>query len=79
MPRVVNPVMVSAGYARAVDVARVICKSLPTIHRMVEDGRFEGTHDGDALYVKIDSVVAFFIGEGNEPLAAAARALRRSA
>lgn len=63
-----NPHLLSAGYAPAADIARTLCKSLSTVHRMVEDGRAEGVRDGRALYVKLDTLIARFRDEGNTPL-----------
>lgn len=73
-----NPIMVRNGYGPAVEVARALSLALSTIHRMVDDGRVEGTRMGRALYVKLSSLEAFYDAEGNEPFRLAVAALRAS-
>ena len=68
-----NPLMVDAGYAPASQVASVIKKAASTVHRMVETGRVEGARDGRALYVKVESLVAYYEECGNEAMAQAVR------
>lgn len=64
-----NAFMLRDGYAPAADVARALSKALTTIHRMVNDERCTGARDGNALYVKLDTLVAYFQKTGNISLA----------
>lgn len=71
-----NPIMLKDGFAPAASTARALNLSLSTIHRMVEDGRVEGTRVGRALYVKLPSLEDYFGSEGNEAMQKAVGKLR---
>jgi len=65
-----NPMMLEKGFGPAAEVAKVLIKSLSTIHRLVNDGHIDGTRDGRALYVDMKSAAAYFRNDGNETMAA---------
>lgn len=71
-----NATMLKAGYAPAADVARALSKALSSIHRLVADGHVEGTRDGRALYVKMDSAAAYFDADGNQVMGDVCRKLK---
>lgn len=73
-----NPKMLAGGYAPASGVARALSLALSTIHRMVEDGRVDGTRIGRALYLKLDSLETYFEGENNTVMKDAIVELRKS-
>lgn len=68
-----NRAMLARGYAPAAWVANELGKALTTVHRMVDDGRFEGCNDGRALYILVASVEAHYAG--NPVMVGCARAL----
>ena len=71
-----NPIMLKDGYSPASTVAKSLNLALSTVHRMVEDGRIEGTRVGRALYVKLKSLEDYFAGDGNETMRAEVEKLR---
>jgi len=64
-----NMAMLLSGYAPSKDLAKALNKSNPTIHNMVEDGRFLGARDGRALYVLISSVIDYYEKSGARSIA----------
>ncbi len=71
-----NPIMLKGGLAPATDVAEALGKSLSTIHRMVADGRVDGSRDGRALYINLTSLEAYYAADDNPAMAAIAAKLR---
>lgn len=63
-----NPLLLTQGFAPAAVVARVLSKSVSTVHRMEQDGRISGTRDGRSLYINLFSLLGYY--KDNRPLAA---------
>lgn len=74
MPTRINPTMIASGYAPAKQVAQVLHKSVPTIHRMVRSGDAEGVIEGGVLYVRVDSLEKHYAD--NAPMLAAVARLK---
>jgi len=66
--------MLRNGYAPAKDVAEVLCKSLMTVHRMVDAGQVAGMLDGGVLYILISGLEKHYAQ--NSTMLAAVRRLR---
>ena len=68
-----NMIIMRRGYAPAKDIADATGKVLSTIHRLAEANKFVFVRDGRALYVRLDSVEAYFRREGLGMLADAVK------
>jgi hypothetical protein len=66
MPHRANPIITSHGYVPTTVLARALGKTVATMHRMIQDGRFEGIRDGRQLYVKLSSVQHYY--KDNPPM-----------
>ena len=73
--KLANPVMLRAGYAPSVQVAKAIGKVLSTVHRMVSRGEIRAMRDGNALYIDLTSLEQHF--RGNGPMLLRVKELRR--
>ena len=69
-----NPIMIKAGFRPAGEVAKLIGKATSTVHRMVQQNRLEGSRDGRALYVSVESLIAYYEQDGNTAMV---RAIKR--